>query len=97
MNITALPQNRGVLSLYRGNDTWESRLEFVMVSSVNAFAKAGGTLPGYNTLNLSATYHLNKSFSLWLQGENLLGEVYQIQPGYSEPQYHIRGGIELIF
>lgn len=97
LNITALPQNRGVLSLYRGNDTWESRLEFVMVSSVNAFAKAGGTLPGYNTLNLSATYHLNKSFSLWLQGENLLGEVYQIQPGYSEPQYHIRGGIELIF
>ncbi len=97
LNITELPQNRGVLSLYRGNDTWEGRLEWVMVSSVNAFASTAGTLPAYNTLNLSATYHLSKLFSLWLQGENLLGENYQIQPNYVEPQYHIRGGVELIF
>ncbi len=96
-NLTALPQNRGILSLYRGDDQWESRLEWVLVSSANAFATAQATLPAYNILNLSLTYHLSKLFSLWFQCENLLGEVYQVQPGYIEPQYHIRGGVELIF
>ncbi len=97
LNVTALPQNRGVLSIYRGDDQWEGRLEWVMVSATNAFASTSGTLPAYNSLNLSVTYHFNKTFSLWLQGENLLGEVYQVQPGYLEPQYHVRGGVELIF
>lgn len=96
-NLTALPQNRGILSLYRGDDQWESRLEWVLVSSTNAFATTQATLPAYNILNLSLTYHLSKLFSLWFQGENLLGEGYQVQPGYIEPQYHIRGGVELIF
>ena len=97
LNVTALPQNRGVLSLYRGDDQWESRLEWVMVSATNAFASAPGALPAYDTLNLSFTFHLTKLFSLWFQGENLLGEVYQVQPGYIEPQTHLRAGVELIF
>lgn len=97
LNLTDLPQSRGVLSLYRGDDQWETRLEFVMVSETNAFASVSGTLPAYTSLNLSATYHFSKAFSLWLQGDNLIGQSYQLQPGYVEPQTHVRGGVELIF
>jgi hypothetical protein len=54
-------------------------------------------LPSFFTLGLDATYHLSKSFSIWVNCDNLLGENAQVQPGYLEPKCHIRGGIEVIF
>ena len=96
-NLTNLPMNRGIFSVYRGDDTFETRLELQVASERQAFASLPGTLPAYATLGLDATYHLSKTFSLWFNGDNLLGQAFDIQPGYLEPKYHIRGGIEVIF
>ncbi len=96
-NLTGLPRDRGTLSLYRGDDKWEARMELQMASERQAFQSLPGTLPAYATVGLDATYHLTKTFSLWLAGENLLGHAYELEPGYLEPEYHVRGGIEVIF
>jgi len=95
--ITGLPTNRGVVSLYRGDDKLETRLSVQGASETQAYQSLPGTLPAYITLNLDATYHWTKELSLWLAGDNLLGQGYYLQPGYLEPQYHIRGGLEVIF
>ncbi|HUO57820.1 MAG TPA: hypothetical protein VMV05_06550 [bacterium] len=97
LNLTALPQHRGVLSLYRGDETWEARLSLEGYSERQAFDRVSLELPAYLTLGLDATYHLSKTFSLWLAGDNLLGQSYTLQPGYLEPRFHARGGIEIIF
>lgn len=97
LNVTGLAAHRGILSIYRGDDQLETRLELQAMSDRQAFDSLPGSLPAYWTLGLDATYHLSKTFSLWLNGDNLLGENYQIQPGYLEPRFHIRGGIEVIF
>jgi len=96
-NLTNLPVNRGVLSLYHGDDTLETRLELQAASERQAFASLPGTLPAYATLGLDATYHFSKTFSLWFNGDNLWGQAFQVQPGYLEPEFHVRAGIEVIF
>ncbi len=96
-NLTGLPTNRGIFSLYRGDEKWEARLELQVASERQAFESLPGTLPAYATLGLDATYHLSKTFSLWLAGDNLWGQGYQLEPGYFEPRYHVRGGLEVIF
>lgn len=96
-DLTHLPQHRGVLSLYRGDDKLETRLELAASSQRRAFDNAPGDLPAYYTLGLDAAYHITKTFSLWLNGDNLSGEEYQLQPGYLEPKFHVRGGVEIIF
>jgi hypothetical protein len=97
LNLTFLPQNQGQISLTRADDQWESTLAFVMVSDFQALDSASLDLPAYATLNLNAAYHFTRNFSLWLQGDNLLGASYVIQLGYLEPQVHLRGGLEIIF
>jgi hypothetical protein len=96
-NLTNLPVHSGILSLYRGDEKLETRLELQAASERQAYETLPGTLPAYAVLGLDAAYHFSKTFSLWLNGDNLWGLAYQIQPGYLEPQYHLRGGIEVIF
>ena len=96
-NMTFLPQNQGVVSITRADDQWDATLALVMVSDFQALDAATLDLPAYATINLSADYHVTRSFSLWLKGDNLLGAAYMLEPGYLEPQYHLRGGIEIIF
>jgi hypothetical protein len=95
--ITGLPDQKGVLSLYRGDEKFETRLELQYVGVRGAFEDLPGSLSDYFTLGLEATYHLERSISLWLDGDNLTGQAFQIQPGYWEPQFHVRAGVELIF
>ncbi len=96
-NLTNLPAGKGVLSIYRGNEKLEARMELELASSRNAYDTGSAILPAYAALNLDAAYHWTKTFSLWLKGDNLTGTDYELQPGYSEPQYHLRGGVEIIF
>jgi outer membrane cobalamin receptor len=95
--LTNLPAHRGIISVYRGDDQFEARLSLQGFSDRQAYDTTSVTLPAYLTAGIDATYHLSKTFSLWLNGDNLLGQSYQVQPGYLEPQFHVRSGIEVIF
>ncbi len=97
LNFTQLPINQGTVSLNYNNDELEAKLGVLIADSRQGSDTTVVTLPAYATLNLGAAYHFTKTFSLWLTGDNLLGQSFQIQPGYLEPQYHVRGGVEIIF
>ncbi len=95
--LTNLPAHRGILSLYRGNDKLETRLELQAFSEREANDSTSVLLPAYMTVGLDATYHFTKTFSLWLNGDNLLGQNIEVQAGYLMPRFHVRGGLEVIF
>ncbi len=97
LNLTFLPTNQGSFSITRADDLWEATLSVVMASDRQGLDSATLDLPAYATINLSAGYHITRGFSLWLQCDNLLGASYDLQPGYLEPQVHLRGGIEIVF
>ncbi len=96
-NFTALPTHSGTLSLYRGNETLETRLTAQGQSERAEFGSLPGTLPEFITVGCGAAFHFTREFTLWLEGDNLLGQDYQLQPGYWEPRVHVRGGLEVIF
>lgn len=94
-NLTFLPEHQGMAALTRADEEWDATLALVAASDRQALTGANLDLPAYATLNLSAAYHFDRAFSLWLKGDNLLGLNYVLEPGYLEPQFHVRGGIEI--
>ena len=48
-------------------------------------------------LNASANYQLTKNLNLWLRGENLLGQEYEINAGYPMPKATVMGGVKVEF
>jgi iron complex outermembrane receptor protein len=48
-------------------------------------------------LNASVGYALVRGVSLWVRGENLLAQRYEINQGYPMPRATVMGGIEVKF
>jgi len=48
-------------------------------------------------LNLSATYALTHGLALWVRGENLLAQSYEINLGYPMPRATFMGGVNIHF
>ena len=48
-------------------------------------------------LNLSATYAMNKNLNLWIRGDNLLAQKYEINLGYPMPRATVMGGMNIEF
>lgn len=46
-------------------------------------------------INASVTYSLTKGISIWLRGENLLAQRYEINLGYPMPRATFMGGIDI--
>jgi iron complex outermembrane receptor protein len=46
---------------------------------------------------VSASYAINKYASVWVRGENLLAQKYEINLGYPMPRATFMGGVSLNF
>ena len=46
-------------------------------------------------LNASVSYALNSHLSLWVRGENLLAQEYEINLGYPMPRATFMGGVNI--
>ena len=51
----------------------------------------------FTLLNASVSYHLFPQVKLWLRGENLLAQRYEINEGYSMPRATVMAGIHVNF
>ncbi|PXV66294.1 iron complex outermembrane receptor protein [Dysgonomonas alginatilytica] len=51
----------------------------------------------YTLLNARALYKLSKTFSLFMNGDNLTGRKYTINEGFPMPGTTVMGGIDIIF
>lgn len=65
----------------------------ILVSNENKNDKVGG----YADLNLSAEYKINKNFSIFALGNNLLSSKYQTYKGYKVLGAQVLGGIKITF
>lgn len=51
----------------------------------------------YVIWNVNASYRVNKYLDIWLKGENLLAQSYEIMSGYSMPKATFMGGVRIQF
>jgi len=53
------------------------------------------TKENFCLLNATVNYRLLKNLSLWLRGENLLAQRYEINAGFPMPRATFMGGLNL--
>ena len=51
----------------------------------------------YVLWNLKASYAISKHLSLWVRGENLLAQQYEMMSGYPMPKATFMGGVQVVF
>lgn len=95
--VVAAPKYKGFLGAdYRGKKlTVNAGLQYI-----NGLYTAVGDneqTENFLLLNLSATYSLTRGIALWVRGENLLAQSYEINLGYPMPRATFMGGLDVKF
>jgi hypothetical protein len=94
--LTNLPMSKTLIRIKYRKDPFAVRLDYWIVSKRNAFETQTSPLSPYALLNLKASYHPLKSMSIWIKGYNLLGEHFELIPGYLEPRFLTMLGVTVI-
>lgn len=94
---TAWARRQGTAVLFRKTAKDTIALTARAVGAREACATGGTLLPPYWTLSIEARRALGRVLTVWAKGDNLTGQRYEILPGYPEPRFFGRAGIELIF
>ena len=93
--VVGAPQYKGYLGAHyhQGRFSAMAGLQYL-----NALYKATGETPQKENvllLNASATYALAKCLRLWVRGENLLAQSYEINLGYPMPRATFMAGVNV--
>ena len=95
--VTGWPSQQGSATLSRKTQKDYIGLTAKGVSSREADAWGGAVLPAYWTLSMEARRALSSRWTVWANADNLNGQRYEIIPGYPEPRFFLRAGLEVIF
>jgi iron complex outermembrane receptor protein len=94
-HVIAAPEYKGFLGV-------DYRCEKLTVNGgmqyINSLYTAVGNAEqkeNFFLLNLAASYVLTKNISLWVRGENLLAQRYEINLGYPMPRATFMGGVNI--
>ena len=96
--VVASPEHK----LYVGADysyrRWKLSTGMQYVAGLYTSVKEGKeSTESFALWNLRATYQLNKAVDLFVRGENLLAQTYEINMGYSMPRATFFGGASVKF
>lgn len=98
--VLAAPEHKLYGALHYARSTWSlsTGLQYIHgLYTQLATASRPAHQEAFLLWNLRATYHPIRWLSLWLRGENLLAQRYEIQAGYPMPRATLHGGVEISF
>lgn len=95
--IVAAPEYKGFLGANYHQNRWTAIAGLQFVSNLYTEVGDQETKENFCLLNASVSYTLTKACSLWVRGENLLAQSYEINLGYPMPRATFMGGVNLNF
>ena len=95
--IVAAPEYKGFLGASYHQNRWTAIAGLQFVSNLYTEVGDQETKENFCLLNASISYALTKACSLWVRGENLLAQSYEINLGYPMPRATFMGGVNLNF
>jgi iron complex outermembrane receptor protein len=95
--IVAAPEATCYLGVDYHKDKWLATLGAQYVNNLYTEVGANETKENFCLLNASITYAATKALSLWVRGENLLAQKYEINLGYPMPRATFMGGVSASF
>ena len=95
--IVAAPEYKGFLGASYHKNRWTAIAGLQFISNLYTEVGDQETKENFCLLNASVSYALTKACSLWVRGENLLAQSYEINLGYPMPRATFMGGVNLNF
>ena len=95
--IVAAPEATCYLGVDYHKDKWLATLGAQYVNNLYTAVGDNETKENFCLLNASVTYAATKALSLWVRGENLLAQKYEINLGYPMPRATFMGGVSVSF
>ncbi len=95
--VVAAPTYKGFLGADYRCRKWIVNAGLQYISGLYTAVGDNEQKENFCLLSLSASYALNKMLSLWVHGENLLAQHYEINLGYPMPRATFMGGASINF
>ena len=95
--IVAAPEATGYLGIDYHQNKWLATLGIQSIANLYTAVGAAEQKENFWLVNASVTYAATRNLSLWVRGENLLAQKYEIILGYPMPRATFTGGINLNF
>ncbi len=95
--LTLWPRHTGVLALGRDFSKGKAQCTFQAAARREGASSREASLPPYGILGFEFQRVMSKTLTIWARGENLTGTKYELRPGYPEPRFHARAGLEWVF
>ena len=95
--IVAAPERSSYLGIDYHQCKWLATLGLQHVKNLYTAVGDNETKESFWLLNASVSYAATKALSLWVRGENLLAQKYEINLGYPMPRATFMGGVSLSF
>ena len=95
--VVAAPTYKGFLGANFNCQKWSVLAGLQYINGLYTAVGDAETKEDFCLLNATVNYALNKSVGLWLRGENLLAQSYEINLGYPMPRATFMGGVNVNF
>ena len=93
--IIAAPEFTGYLGLNYRQDKWLATLGLQHINNLYTAVGDNEQKESFWLLDASVTYAVTRNVSLWVRGENLLAQKYEINLGYPMPHTTFMAGVSV--
>ncbi len=93
--VVAAPEYKGFLGANYQWKRWNAVAGLQYISNLYTAVGQNEQTENFCLLNASVSYALNSHLSLWVRGENLLAQKYEINLGYPMPRATFIGGVNI--
>ena len=95
--VLAAPEYKGFLGAGYRIGRWRTNVGLQYINGLYTSVGETETKEDFCLLNAAVTYSVNKALRLWVRGENLLAEKYEINLGYPMPRATFMAGVNVEF
>ena len=95
--VVGAPLGTGYLGVDYRRGRWMASIGLQEIEDLYTAVGSAETREDFWLLNASVSYAVLKNVSLWLRGENLLAQSYEINLGYPMPKATFMGGVNVNF
>ncbi len=97
--LVSVPTYKGYLGVdwHSENHKWMASVGLQQLAGLYTAVGKDEQKENVTLLNATVKYNLNKYIALWVKGENLLAQEYEILAGYPMPKATAMGGVKVSF
>ena len=95
--VVAAPEYKGFIGANYNYEKWSVIAGLQYINGLYTAVGENETKENFCLANATVNYALNRNITLWVRGENLLAQKYEINLGYPMPRATFMGGVNVTF